>query len=201
MKPFARLAVPVLVLATALSGCATPVGPVEVTRFHLPDTTPLGRGAIRVEPGPGEDGASIEFRAYAAAVAQELARLGYSEALPGAAATPQIAVLTLDRRTLVPERRGGPVSVGVGGATGGYGSGVGLGVGINLSGPPPEMVETEMAVTIRERASGRSLWEGRARFAVKASSPLAQTSLGAAKMARALFQDFPGRSGETITVE
>jgi hypothetical protein len=198
MRPLASA---VLLASIALSGCVAPVGPVEVTRFHLPDTTPLGQGAIRVEAGPGADGTSIEFRTYAAAVARELTRLGYTEAAPGAPAGSQIAVLTLDRRTLVPARRGSPVSVGLGGGTGSYGSGVGVGLGINLSGPPPEMVQTELAVTIRERGTGRSLWEGRANFAVKSSSPLAQTPLGAAKMAQALFKDFPGRSGETIWVE
>jgi len=57
-----------------------------------------------------------------------------------------------------------------------------------------------MSVMIRDRVSGQSLWEGRAQFGVRADAPLAQTSLGAAKMAQALFRDFPGRSGETITV-
>ncbi len=202
MKSPARALLPAMALATGtlLSGCATPVGPVEVTRFHVPDAR-LGQGQIRVEPAPGEDGSSIEFRTYAAAVARELTRIGYTEALPGGPQTLQVAVLSVDRQTLVPERRRGPVSVGVGGSTGSYGSGVGLGLGIDLSGRPPEQVETQMSVTIRDRASGQSLWEGRAAFAVRANAPLAQTSLGAAKMAQALFQDFPGRSGETIVVK
>ena len=54
---------------------------------------------------------------------------------------------------------------------------------------------------IRDRASGQSLWEGRARFSVRSSSPLAQTQLGAPKLSEALFRDFPGRSGETILVK
>lgn len=200
MTPLARALLAALAAGTLLSGCATPVGPVEVTRFHLPDTAVLGRGTIRVEPAPGDDGSSIEFRTYAAAVAQELARLGYSEAMPGGPAGSQVAVLHVERETIAPVRRGGPVSVGVGGGTGNYGSGVGLGLGINLSGPPPEQVETRMSLTIRDRASKQSLWEGRARFAVRANAPLAQAPLGAAKMAQALFRGFPGQSGETIVV-
>lgn len=200
MKSLARVLLPALAAGTLLSGCATPVGPVEVTRFHVPEAQ-LGRGAIRVEPAPGEDGTSIEFRTYAAAVARELTRVGYAEALPGGPQTVQVAMLSIDRQTLAPERRRGPVSVGVGGSTGSYGGGLGVGLGIDLSGPPPEQVETQMSVTIRDRATNQSLWEGRAGFAVRADAPLAQTSLGAAKMAQALFQDFPGRSGETITVK
>ena len=198
MKPIALL--PAALACVLLQGCATPVGPVEVTRFHLPDTTVLGRGPIRVEPAPGQDGSSIEFRTYAAAISQELARLGYNTAQAGGMAGSQVAVLSVDRQTFSPGQRRSPVSVGVGGSTGSYGSGLGLGLGINLSGPPKDQVETRMSVMIRDRASGQSLWEGRAQFSVRADAPVAQTSLGAAKMAQALFKDFPGRSGETITV-
>jgi hypothetical protein len=195
-----RLGLAVAALAvTMLSACVAPVGPVEVTRFHLPDTAALGQGTIAVEPGPGMDGASLEFRTYAAAVGRQLSLLGYGEMVAGQ--SDQIALVHIERRTLVPGRNGGPVSVGVGGSTGSYGSGVGVGIGLNLSGPPPEQIETRLSVTIRERASNRSLWEGRASFAVKSSSPLANSQLGAAKMAEALFTGFPGTSGETIQVK
>ncbi|HKT86780.1 MAG TPA: DUF4136 domain-containing protein [Novosphingobium sp.] len=189
-----------LAAAAALSGCVAPVGPVEVTRFHAPGAVPLARGTISVEPAPGqEDG--IEFRAYAGAVMRELQRVGYVDAAGGAGPGRQVATLSIERQAYRPGREGGPVSVGVGGSTGSYGSGVGVGIGINLSGPPPEQAETRMHVMIRDRASGQTIWEGRARFAVRADSPLAQTPLGAAKMAEALFKDFPGQSGETILVK
>lgn len=194
----ALLAAAVLGLAV-LSGCVAPVGPVEVTRFHLPDTRQLGAGAITVEPAPGVDGASLEFRSYAAAVARQLTLVGYSEQVAGS--SPQVALLRIERRSYQPGRDGGPVSVGVGGSTGSYGSGVGLGIGIDLSGPPPEQIETELSVMIQNRASGQSLWEGRARFTVSAKSPLADTQLGAAKLTEALFRGFPGQSGETIQVK
>lgn len=194
-----------LVLATfvagcaALAGCVAPVGPVEVTRFHAPAPATLGLGTISIEPAPGQE-AGIEFNAYAAAVMRELTRVGYVDAA-GARASQQVATLSVERRRFHPGRNNSPVSVGVGGSTGSYGSGLGLGVGFNLSGPPPEQVETEMRVMIRDRSTGQTIWEGRASFAVRADSPLAQTSLGAAKMAEALFKDFPGQSGETILVK
>lgn len=191
---------PAICLA-ALSACVAPVGPVEVTRFHLPDTSMLGNSTIAVEPAQGMDGTSLEFRSYAAAVERELARVGYTNVSPTGAGSRQVAVLSVQRQAYRPARSRGPVSVGVGGGTGGWGSGVGMGVGFDLSGPPPEQVETRISVMIRDRDSGETLWEGRASFAVKASSPLAETQLGAAKIAEALFQDFPGNSGETILVE
>jgi hypothetical protein len=196
MKPFFVI-VPAICLA-ALSACVAPVGPVEVTRFHLPGTGQLGNTTIAVEPATGMDGASLEFRTYAAAIARELARVGYSELATGSR---QVALVTMERRSFQPGRSRSPVSVGVGGNTGGYGSGVGLGVGFNLSGPPAEQVVTRLSVMIRDRQSGETLWEGRAGFAVKANSPLADAQLGAAKMAEALFGDFPGNSGETILVK
>jgi Domain of unknown function (DUF4136) len=186
-----------LLLVSGLAGCATPTGPVEVTRFHAPEIATTPRGAISIEPAPGNDAAGLEFRSYATAVSRELARLGYGER-PG---SPVVA--TVDVRRGVYRADGGrsPVSVGLGGSTGNWSSGVGMGVGFDLSGPPKDQIETQLAVAIRDRATGRAIWEGRARFSVRSDSPLADTPLGAAKMAEALFQGFPGQSGETILVK
>lgn len=197
LAPTASLA---LAASLALSGCVAPVGPVEVTRFHAADISPLGHGTIRVEPAQGQPD-DMEFRTYASAVTRELTRLGYERPLPGESGTSQVALLSLERRKYQPQRDTSPVSVGLGGSTGSYGSGVGVGIGIDLSGPPPAQIETRLAVTIQDRASGKHLWEGRAAFAVRDSSPMAQTSLGAAKMTEALFKGFPGESGETILVK
>jgi hypothetical protein len=183
-----------------LSGCVTPVGPVEVTRFHAPDISALGKGTIAVEPAPGTDGASLEWQSYKAAVLRQLVLLGYGEAPAGVAST-QVAQLGLGRSTYQPERSSGPVSVGIGGSTGSYGSGVGLGIGLNLSPKPAAQLETLLAVMIKDRASAQALWEGRASFTVSVKSPLADTGLAAPKLAAALFQGFPGTSGETIAVK
>ncbi len=201
MKISTRATAAALLFATAtLSACVAPVGPVEVTRFHdAAMLDRLGKGTIAVEPAAGMDPASLEQRSYQTAVARQLEALGYTETASGGGS--QVALVRVQRNAFRPGRDGSPVSVGVGGSTGGYGSGVGMGIGIDLSGPPPEQVTTELGVQIRDRASGRTLWEGRANFTVKASSPLAGTQLGAAKMAEALFSGFPGNSGETIEVK
>ena len=195
-----RAVAAVLLATAALGGCVAPVGPVEVTRFH--DATLLdrvGRGTIAVEPAAGMDPASLELRSYQSAVARRLVTLGYREAPVGSGG--QVALVRLQRTAFRPGRDGSPVSVGVGGGGGSYGSGVGMGIGIDLSGASAEQVTTELGVQIRDRASGKTVWEGRARFTVRASSPLADTQLGAAKMAEALFANFPGNSGETIQVQ
>ncbi|MFM5893252.1 MAG: DUF4136 domain-containing protein [Novosphingobium sp.] len=186
-------------LALALTGCVAPVGPVEVTRFHAADVSPLGKGGIAVEPMPLNDPASLEWQSYSAAVMRQLQLLGYTEAKPGSGG--QVALVSLTRRTLQPPGSRSPVSVGVGGSTGSYGSGVGLGLGINLGPKPAPQIATDLAVSIRDRASGATLWEGSASFTVSAKSPLATTALAAPKMSEALFAGFPGQSGETIEVK
>jgi hypothetical protein len=196
MKPiYAAVAIATL----ALTGCVAPTGPVEVTRFLAPDISALGKGTIAIAPAAGNDAQSLEWRSYAGAVMRQLVLAGYSEA--PAASAGQVAVLRLSRQTYKPERSSSPVSVGVGGSTGSYGSGVGLGIGLNLSGGPKEQVATELGVLIKDRVSNASLWEGRASFTVRSGSPLADTALGAPKMAEALFAGFPGQSGETIAVK
>lgn len=182
-----------------LSGCVTPVGPVQVTRFHTGEAGLLGKGGISVEPAPASDANSLEWQTYRGAVMHELQHIGYSEAPAGSGG--QVALMRITRTSQQLDGGSSPVSVGVGGSTGSYGTGVGLGVGINLSPRPKALVDTELAVSIRERASGKVLWEGRAQFTVGSGSPLATTALAAPKMSQALFFDFPGNSGETIEVK
>lgn len=195
MKPRVLAALAGLALT---AGCVAPVGPVSVTRFHVPDAAVLGSGTIAVESSAGGDAASLETQTYLRAVTAELQRLGYTT--PGGPSM-QVASVKVVRNRFRPERARGPVSVGMGGSTGSYGSGVGLGIGIDLSGRPPEQVETELSVSIRDRKTGTVLWEGRASFTVKGTSPLADSQLGAPRLAAALFKGFPGTSGETIEVE
>ncbi|WP_336987343.1 DUF4136 domain-containing protein [Altererythrobacter aquiaggeris] len=196
---FTKFAAAALCAAT-LSACVTPVGPVQVTRFVADDArAQLATGTIAVINAPGPGTGTLEVQSYKSAVARELVRLGYTEV--GAADGSQIAEVRVERFAERDGRRRGPVSVGVGGSTGSYGSGVGMGVGINLGGGSGEQIATELGVVIRDRATGQSVWEGRASFVVGEKSPLASTQLGAAAMAQALFAEFPGNDGETVSVE
>lgn len=191
----------VLAAPLALAACATPQGPIEVTRFVDPaGAARLGQGKVFVESAPGSiDG--LEAAPYKAAVAAELTRLGYRES--DRAGAGQIAQVRIDRFTQGPVRRRSPVSVGVGGSAGSYGSGVGLGVGINLGGGPRPTTGTQLGVTLRDAraaAAAPNLWEGRADIRTTDKSPLADRNANAQALAAALFRDFPGRSGETVQV-
>lgn len=189
--------------ALALGGCATAVPPVEVTRFHnaVPAWAPGTRYAIATAPldGPAAGMPSIEWNSYRAAVDQQLQRQGLAAAGSGERA-PLLVRIDFARSERVNGGGRSPVSVGVGGGTGGYGSGVGLGVGFSLGGGPRRIYDIQLSVRIDDAASGNALWEGRALAAIPAKAPAAQPSLAAAKLAEALFKDFPGESGRTISV-
>lgn len=197
-----RAALAAILSLGALSGCATAVAPVEVTRFHA-DGPVVQSGGIVVEPVTGIPDDSIQFRTYAGAVAQELQRLGFTDETGKQtfAASEYVALMGYSRFVRSPTVAKSPVSVGVGGSTGSYGSGVGLGIGINLSGKPKDVVTTELTVQIRRRADNQAVWEGRATTQAKDGTPAAQPGIAAAKLAGALFSGYPGQSGETITVK
>ncbi|MEO6153786.1 MAG: DUF4136 domain-containing protein, partial [Croceibacterium sp.] len=173
--------------------------PVEVTRFTGASPAMLGRGSIAVQPGPMQQPGSWDQAAFQVAVAERLARLGYTVTGDGAQQVAEVSVAqTVDR----PGRGRSPVSVGVGGSTGsyGYGSGVGMGIGIDLTPRSGPLTDTELRVTIRPAGGGLALWEGRAHFAASADSRYADRRAAAGRLAEALFSGFPGRSGETIEV-
>lgn len=189
-----------------LGACAAPayVSPVEVTRFAAPSSqmgaAQLGRGTISLRPAPGTD-ESLEWGIYRAAVAGELERLGYRVVADMGA---QVALVSVREAVLEAGRQRGPVSVGGGGSVGSYGSGVGLGVGIDLNslaGPPPDQIERLLSVAIRSADAPANLWEGRASFTATTNSAFAEDAPAASRAAAALFQGFPGTSGETIEVE
>lgn len=195
-----------LAAALALGGCATAVPPVEVTRFHsnaVAGWAPGMRYSIDAEPlGVAAEGAappSLEWNSYRSAVERQLQLQGLAPAPDGARAPLKVRI-GLDRASHESAGRRSPVSVGVGGSTGSYGSGVGLGVGINLGGGSRRMTDLQLSVRIDDAATGQALWEGRALTAVPAKAPANQPSVAAAKLAEALFKDFPGESGRTISV-
>jgi hypothetical protein len=196
IRPF--LAAPLL-LGVLLAGCATPSyhSPVEVTRFTAP-ASEVPRGPIGVRPAPGEDAEDPAYAAYQTAVTEALTAAGF-QVVGGVA--PFIAQVDVQRATLEAGRGRGPVSVGGGASTGSYGSGLGLGVGIDLTPAPPDEIETLLSVSIRPSGGGDAVWEGRARFSASANNEYADLRTSAGKVAAALFQGFPGNSGETIEIE
>ena len=164
-----------LAAALLLAGCATVSRQgrgveqgVAVTRFHLGQ--PIARGEIRIEPADPARAGAADFQQHAAAVARELARLGWTLA-PGNARSEQVALVRVEQSSRpAATRRGG------------------------------DIVMTELSVRIQRRSDATVAWEGRAQLEASAGSELAAPGAAVDRLAAALFQDFPGESGHTIRV-
>jgi Domain of unknown function (DUF4136) len=180
--------------ALALGGCAASIPPVQVTRFHLGNT--IAPDTIAVQPGI----MTLEASTYRAAVEREFNRLGFATAGDSRAARYTFsATATRDTRAALARRS--PVTIGIGGGTGGYGGGVGLGASFGIGGNKSrENVITNLSVQLRRTSDQTVVWEGRAQTEAPENAPAAQPGIAADKLAAALFRDFPGESGRTISV-
>ncbi|WP_066482605.1 MULTISPECIES: DUF4136 domain-containing protein [unclassified Sphingomonas] len=200
LLPMTALAATILV-----AGCATTprAGPVDVTRYHLGGAIPAG--TVAVEPVGGQLATGPEYRTYADAVQAEMARLGFA-----AAADPRtadyVAAVGFQRRPVGTVEKPAPVSIGVGGggiSGGRRGGGVGLGggVGFGIGGGTREVLATDIVVQLRRQGDATVIWDGKATTQAIARTDAAQPIAQAQKVASALFRDFPGESGITITVK
>lgn len=181
----------------ALTACAsTGSAPVDVTRFW--NQPPPRQASVTLVPMPGIDSASLEYRAYADAVAAAMARSGFRVATEqGADLT---AAIGYETAVAQPVRRRSPVSVGGAASTGSYGSGFGLGIGIDLSGPPKPVVASRLTIRLSRAGDVSPLWEARAETAAKQGTAAAQPAAVSRRLADAVFRDFPGKPGSTISV-
>jgi hypothetical protein len=190
-------------MIACLAACTSSGGArkgVEVTRFHLGQ--PLARGPIAIEAFDPADENSLEFRSYAGAVERQLSRHGWTIVRSiGQSETVALVDVTQGTRTSLAPRT--PVSVGIGGGTGSWGSGGGVGVGVGLGGGsrPTELVTNLLEVRIKRRSDGTIFWEGRASSETRANAAEAQPAAAVERLAEALFQGFPGTSGQTIRVK
>jgi hypothetical protein len=188
--------VPLLLAPLLLGACMIPTGPVEVTRFNrVAEGVVYGSGSFAVSAAEGGD--RLALSPYLAAVQREMERIGYAPALNGSDVVAEVAMSRTEFRA---DGRS-PVTVGGGASTGSYGSGVGVGVGVNLNALGDQRgIETALSVRIVRRSDGLTIWEGRAVQRGARNSPSAQPGIASSKLAAALFKDFPGANGETITV-
>jgi hypothetical protein len=169
------------------AGTAVYAKPVQVTRFAA--TGEIVRGPA----APAAAAVSLEQSTYDAAVSRELAQAGF--AAEGTARYTYTAEVTKDVRR-DPIRRS-PVTIGIGGGTGGYGGGFGIGGSFGIgSSRGRDTTMITLFVQLRDRASGKVVWEGRAQ-----TDSTAPGGERIERLAAALFRDFPGQTGRTISVK
>lgn len=175
-------------------------GKVEVTRFVAEDGSAelLGKGTAISVPAPAGSGFSeAELRPFAAAVDDRLAAMGYQTAT-NASTAGQLVELRVIRDVVVPEEGpkkpvSGEMEMGVSN----HGTMMGMGINIDLSEPKKALYSTRLEARIRDVASGKVLFEGRADMVSRDGSDKWTESAIAAKLASALFNKFPGKPGET----
>jgi hypothetical protein len=156
-------------------------GTAEVTRFHLGQ--PVARGQIAVEAFDPADANMPEFASYAAAVQQQLTRLGWT-VVNTRGQTEQVALVDVEQGNRA--------------ALQGRGMRVGAGAAAAGSAGASDMVATMLEVRIKRRSDGTVFWEGRAMSDASAATASAGRTAAVEKLASALFRDFPGESGRTI---
>jgi len=183
----------VALLAMLAACAASGTRGTEVTRFHLDKAiTPQ---AINIEAAASGSADSLAFSSYSNIIAAKLKGIGF-DPIPGdTAALKAVVGVTRSIQPAAPKRSA--FSVGVGGGSYGRSGGVGAGVNMPVGGTKSDgEFVTELQVSLVERESNTVAWEGSARRATESGSATAVVQ----QLATALFEDFPGESGKTVTV-
>lgn len=186
--------------ALLLSACATGGG-IEVTRFHL--NQPVPRASVAVVATDPVVAQSLEFRTYAAAVASELAGIGFDTAVAPGSATYLAAVSITQQSHAVQRPSPFRIGFGLGGfGGGGYRGGTAVGGGVGVSAPVGKgrIDETKfntLSIKLKRRADESLLWEGTATDLTTGRDPNSSLSAAVPALAHAMLADFPGRSGVT----
>ncbi len=197
-----------LSLSAGLAACATPFK-ADVSRFAAQLPAPAGQSFAVVAEDPTLAG-GLEFSLYADEVAEELTRLGYTEAV-----SPEAANLLVrfdygvdNGRERVRTTGGGFAGPGAFGPWGGFG---GFGFRRNFAfgfydpflggfGGPDVRSYTvytgDIDLKIDNVATGERLFEGRAESVSRSNRLQAIVP----NLVDALFTDFPGNSGETLRI-
>jgi hypothetical protein len=193
----------------ATQGNAEPSRHIAVDTFRAADAgDALGHGRIVVTgtppaaPPPPEaapdrlpgnaDAATPEDKlpVYEAAVIDQLGAKGYD--IANAADPRQLVEVSVSHDVVVPEEAphrpvSGEVSLGVSNR----GSGFGGALFIDLSKPRKAIIATRLDVRIRDKASGRVLWEGHAEGQARMGGSGFDDTRMASRLAGALFAKFP----------
>jgi hypothetical protein len=187
-----------LVTSLLVVGCALPIGS-DVTSFHSLGASSSLRGSIAIVPAQGiPDG--LEFRSYAGLVLGWLQKKGLTPASSVGAAD-YIGTFGYSIDTGREEISSTPIVGQTGGGTafttGTYGSATTYSTptfGVVGSRTSSVTNYTRVAqLTIRDRKTGRVVWEGRNR----STGSIGEIAGVLPTMIKAMLQEFPNESGKT----
>lgn len=174
-------------------------GKVQVSTFVNSDTglPALGSGKIAVVAMPGATPTADkrEQATYEAAVLDALAGHGYDTVTRGDE-SPQTVELHVTHSVAVPEEPPHkPVRGAMETTVSNRGTGFGLALAVDLSKPAKALISTRLEARIRDRASGKVLWEGRADMLSREGSEKWTDQAIATHLANALLAKFPEATG------
>ena len=163
---------------------------IAVEAFRSSDSAGLlGKGAITVAAAPGAE-AEWKLPVYEAAVVDQLAKLGYDTAVSGADGG-QVAQIGITHEVVVPEEaKRKPVSGAMEVGVSNRGNYTAMALNVDLTKPRKAIVATRLDVRIRDKASGRVLWEGHAEAQTREDDDGLNNGAVAARLASALFARF-----------
>jgi hypothetical protein len=168
-------------------------GKVSVDRFLAPDVgDALKQAHIAVVAAPGGTGDEREGATFEAAVVDQLAKSGYDTINPDPHGGLVTEVHTARDVVEPEEQKHSPVSGEMEAGVSNRGSGFGLGLNIDLTKPRKALIDTRLEITIRDRVSGKALWEGRADIITREGDSHWSDTAVAGRLAGALFEHFPG---------
>ncbi len=168
-------------------------GKVSVDRFLAPDVgDALKQAHIAVVAAPGGSGDAREGATFEAAVIDQLAKSGYDTINPDPHGGLVTEVHTARDVVEPEEQKHSPVSGEMEAGVSNRGSGFGVGVNIDLTKPRKALIDTRLEITIRDRVSGKALWEGRADIITREGDSHWTDAAVAGRLAGALFEHFPG---------
>lgn len=171
-------------------------GKVQVSRFTADDidVAVLGHGPIGVAAMPGGTGDARQGATFEAAVVDQLAKAGYDTVKPDGAGA-QLAEVRVIRDVVRPEEtRRSPISGETTVGVSNRGSFAGMALNVDLSKPAKALMSTRLMARIRDRATGKLLWEGRADIVTREGDDRWSEQAIATRLAAALFEDFAARS-------
>ena len=104
----------------------------------------------------------------------------------------QITEVTVTRDVIQPEEaKKSPVSGAMSMGVSNRGSMMGMAVNVDMTKPRKALISTRLALTIRDRASGKPLWEGRASISTRDEDSHWSQQAIATRLAASLFEHFP----------
>ncbi len=182
---------------TLLSACASAPA-AQVVRFH--GNQPAQRGTVHMVPANPAMAGTLEFKAQAAPLAAELTRIGFV-VVEDAAQAQFTAMIDVGIAQTANASRTSGLTIGIGGGFSSGNVGIGSSVQLPVGGQqqPAMTGATTLAVRISDKATGQAVWEGRATAnATDGNGPVGTPAV--APLAGALFRDFPGPNGRSVSV-